>query len=505
MCTGRGRPEAKTSSARPRTSGSSAGSVTEWLKAVTFASRPCWSGRSWISPSAAPRARHDARDHEHRDRVLVGLGDRRDRVRQARSADEGADARAAGDARPGVGHEAGPLLVARRDVADARLGQPPVELQRVDARDPEDRRGPRALQQLDHRLAAGGHSAGPSVVLLPTRNGDRLTEMLRLATNESPYGPFPAALEAIADAVATIGALPRAGHGARGPARREAGLAPEQIALGNGGDAIIGYLTARAHGSGRRDPHRVAVVPDVRRRRGQVRRHAGAHAAAHGRLRRPRRAAGCDHAEDHGSSGSARRTTRPARRSAARSSRPSSTRCPRTSSSSSTRRTGSSPPGRTIPTRSPSTSARARTSARCGRSRRCTASPACGSAGSPAPRRSRRGSSPPGTTTTSPTLRSPPRSPASTTRPRSRAAARATARTGHGLEAGLDALGIGHLPSDTNFVCAVVDDAPALAAHLAAHGILVRSLDDQDRPDLLRITVGEPAAMDAVLEALRTR
>ncbi len=33
----------------------------------------------------------------------------------------------------------------------------------------------------------------------------------------------------------------------------------------------------------------------------------------------------------------------------------------------------------------------------------------------------------------------------------------------------------------------------------------MRSLDDQDRPDLLRITVGEPEAMDAVLEALRTR
>jgi histidinol-phosphate aminotransferase len=73
------------------------------------------------------------------------------------------------------------------------------------------------------------------------------------------------------------------------------------------------------------------------------------------------------------------------------------------------------------------------------------------------------------------------------------------------LEAGLDALGIAHLPSDTNFVCAVVGDAPAVAAHLAARGILVRSLDDQDRPDLLRITVGEPEAMDAVLEALRSR
>jgi histidinol-phosphate aminotransferase len=73
------------------------------------------------------------------------------------------------------------------------------------------------------------------------------------------------------------------------------------------------------------------------------------------------------------------------------------------------------------------------------------------------------------------------------------------------LEAGLDELGIAHLPSDTNFVCAVVGDAPAVAAHLAGHGILVRSLDDQDRPDLLRITVGEPEAMDAVLAALRAR
>jgi histidinol-phosphate aminotransferase len=73
------------------------------------------------------------------------------------------------------------------------------------------------------------------------------------------------------------------------------------------------------------------------------------------------------------------------------------------------------------------------------------------------------------------------------------------------LEAGLDRLGIAHLPSETNFVCAVVDDAPAVAASLAEQGILVRSLDDLGRPDLLRITVGDEAAVDAVVAALTPR
>jgi histidinol-phosphate aminotransferase len=73
------------------------------------------------------------------------------------------------------------------------------------------------------------------------------------------------------------------------------------------------------------------------------------------------------------------------------------------------------------------------------------------------------------------------------------------------LEAGLDALGIAHLPSDANFVCAVVEDGPALGAHLAEQGIAVRVLDDLDRPDLVRITVGDDDAIDAVLAALRPR
>jgi histidinol-phosphate aminotransferase len=70
------------------------------------------------------------------------------------------------------------------------------------------------------------------------------------------------------------------------------------------------------------------------------------------------------------------------------------------------------------------------------------------------------------------------------------------------LESGLDALGVERLPSDANFVCAVVADAPGVAAALADAGILVRSLDDLDRPDLLRVTVGAPDEIDRFLAAL---
>jgi histidinol-phosphate aminotransferase len=70
------------------------------------------------------------------------------------------------------------------------------------------------------------------------------------------------------------------------------------------------------------------------------------------------------------------------------------------------------------------------------------------------------------------------------------------------LEAGLRGLGLTCLPSDANFVCAVVDDAPAIAARLADAGIHVRSLEDLDRPDLLRVTVGSAADVDRFLAEL---
>ena len=86
---GRGRAEPKTSSARPRTDGSSAGSVTEWLNGGDLREQALLVGQVVdLAERRRARARHDAGDHEHRDRVLVGLGDRGDRVREARAADE---------------------------------------------------------------------------------------------------------------------------------------------------------------------------------------------------------------------------------------------------------------------------------------------------------------------------------------------------------------------------------------------------------------------------------
>jgi histidinol-phosphate aminotransferase len=70
------------------------------------------------------------------------------------------------------------------------------------------------------------------------------------------------------------------------------------------------------------------------------------------------------------------------------------------------------------------------------------------------------------------------------------------------LAHGMTALGLRCLPSDANFVCAVVDDAPGIAARLWEAGIHVRSLEDLDRPDLLRVTVGTAEQIDQLLAAL---
>jgi histidinol-phosphate aminotransferase len=71
------------------------------------------------------------------------------------------------------------------------------------------------------------------------------------------------------------------------------------------------------------------------------------------------------------------------------------------------------------------------------------------------------------------------------------------------LEAGLDALGLSRLPSDTNFVAVDVGAAAAVSARLAAAGVLVRSLDGLELPETIRVTVGSAGDVDAFLAALR--
>jgi len=70
------------------------------------------------------------------------------------------------------------------------------------------------------------------------------------------------------------------------------------------------------------------------------------------------------------------------------------------------------------------------------------------------------------------------------------------------LQAAFDALGLAHLPSQTNFVTVDVGDAVAVAARLEARGILVRALDGVGTPALLRVTVGAPDEVERFLAEL---
>lgn len=75
------------------------------------------------------------------------------------------------------------------------------------------------------------------------------------------------------------------------------------------------------------------------------------------------------------------------------------------------------------------------------------------------------------------------------------------------LEAGLKRLGLRVIPSQGNFVLALFPAAPGRTAAqaeaaLAARGILTRGLGNYGIPDGLRVTVGEAAHVDAVVEGL---
>ena len=67
--------------------------------------------------------------------------------------------------------------------------------------------------------------------------------MLRLAANESPHGPFPAARAAALRQLDTLHRYPASGEDLVARLAEIHGLDPGQIALGNGGDAVIGYLS----------------------------------------------------------------------------------------------------------------------------------------------------------------------------------------------------------------------------------------------------------------------
>lgn len=70
------------------------------------------------------------------------------------------------------------------------------------------------------------------------------------------------------------------------------------------------------------------------------------------------------------------------------------------------------------------------------------------------------------------------------------------------LERGLTELGLRALPTCANFVAVDVGDADAVASRLLAGGIETRSLSGLGAPELLRITVGTPEQIDRLLSLL---
>ena len=277
-----------------------------------------------------PALGHGAGDDEHRDRVVVRLGDGGHRVRQAGPADQHANAGVPGDPGPGVRHERRTLLVTRRDVADGRMRQAAVELERVDAGDPEDGRRAKLLQEADGRLSTRWHyhtsrcriaNAGPyhrSVTArrapekgpqpLPVRRRSRLR--LRSA---GPAGrrrargrrAHPPRRQRIA-----AGAVPGRGRRARGAPGRAAPLpAPRRGAdraarrrprhravahrAGQRRRRADRPAVVRLPRAGRGDRHGLALVPDLRDRRAEGGGDRPPRAAA-GRRGRSRRAGRAD-------------------------------------------------------------------------------------------------------------------------------------------------------------------------------------------------------------------
>ena len=70
-----------------------------------------------------------------------------------------------------------------------------------------------------------------------------LERIVKLASNEGPYGPFPAALEAIARRAPELNRYPELGGDLVERLAARHGVGPERVALGNGADAIVGCLS----------------------------------------------------------------------------------------------------------------------------------------------------------------------------------------------------------------------------------------------------------------------
>jgi histidinol-phosphate aminotransferase len=70
-----------------------------------------------------------------------------------------------------------------------------------------------------------------------------LERIVKLASNEGPFGPFPSALEAIARQAPELNRYPELGFDLIQRLAARHGVDPAQIAVGNGADALVGCLS----------------------------------------------------------------------------------------------------------------------------------------------------------------------------------------------------------------------------------------------------------------------
>ena len=127
-----------------------------------------------------------------------------------------------------------------------------------------------------------------------------LDRVIKLASNEGPFAPFPAALEAMERTARELNRYPDGGaYRLRAALAERHDVEFEQVDRRLGRRRRHRLRLAGVARLGRRDRLRLAVVPELRDRRGQARRDPGARPAPRRHVR-PRRAARRDHPTHEG-------------------------------------------------------------------------------------------------------------------------------------------------------------------------------------------------------------
>ena len=102
-----------------------------------------------------------AGNHQHRDRVGIGLAHGSGDIGHARAGDNEAHPGFAAGTRIAVSHEPGTLLMTRGDVANGRARQATIELHGMYTGDAEDMIDAIAFKEFDQYFAAGCHQGSP--------------------------------------------------------------------------------------------------------------------------------------------------------------------------------------------------------------------------------------------------------------------------------------------------------------------------------------------------------